>query len=142
MTPRIKDTILNNKTHHSIYFDTLTYEAFNYYHEIFYLNKKKIVPSNIEDLLTAKALAYWAMIDGVLDRSGFILYTNNLTLDEVKLLIKVLKKKFDLNCSIHNRKNSGKVKKSYLIYIKADSWLKFKQLVEPHFFSSAPTFVI
>nr|QCW06889.1 hypothetical protein [Drechslerella brochopaga] len=59
MSPRIKDAVLNEKTHQSIYFDTLTYEAFNYYHELFYKNKTKIVPRNIQELLTAKGLATW-----------------------------------------------------------------------------------
>jgi len=41
MSPRIKDVELKGKTHQSIYFDTLTYAAFNYYHELFYKDKKK-----------------------------------------------------------------------------------------------------
>ena len=36
MSPRIKDAAVNGKTHQFIYFDTLTYEALNYYHELFY----------------------------------------------------------------------------------------------------------
>lgn len=56
---------------------------------------------------------------GQADRSGFIYFTNSFTLAEVQLLVKVLKNKFDLNCSIHSRKD--KVNTPYLIYIKADS---------------------
>lgn len=58
MSPRIKDTPLNGKTHQSILFDTLTYPAFNYYHELFYKDGKKFVPLNIQELLTARSLAY------------------------------------------------------------------------------------
>jgi hypothetical protein len=47
MTPKIKDAKLKDKTHQSIFFDTLTYEAFNYYYDLFYKNKKKVVPYNI-----------------------------------------------------------------------------------------------
>lgn len=75
MSPRIKDAAVNGKTHQCIYFNTLTYEAFNYYHELFYKDKKKMVPLNIKELLTAKGLAYWVMDDGHPDRSGFILNT-------------------------------------------------------------------
>ena len=57
MTPRIKDAPLKGKMHQSIYFDTLTYEAFNYYYDLFYKNNIKIVPKNIGEL-TAKGLAY------------------------------------------------------------------------------------
>lgn len=130
MSPRIKDVELKGKTHQSIYFDTLTYAAFNYYHELFYKDKKKILPFNIQGLLTPRGLAYWAMDDDTADRSGFILNTNSFTLQEVQLLAKALKNKFDLNCSIHTRNHQ--VIRPHLLYIRADSWEKFKSLVEPH----------
>ena len=129
-TPQIKDARLKDKTHQSIFFDTLTYEAFNYYYDLFYKNKKKVIPSNIEELLTARSLAYWAMDDGSPDRSGFVFNTNSFTLSEVELLVKVLKNKFNLNCSIHTRKDMAIT--PYLLYIKADSWNKFITLIEPY----------
>jgi predicted 3-demethylubiquinone-9 3-methyltransferase (glyoxalase superfamily) len=58
MTPRIKDAPLKGKIHQWLYFDTLTYQAFNYYYDLFYKNNIKIVPKNIGELLTAKSLAY------------------------------------------------------------------------------------
>jgi len=130
MTPKIKDAKVKNKVHQSIFFDTLTYEVFNYYYDLFYKDGKKIVPHNIKDLLTARSLAYWAMDDGTVTRSGFVLYTNSFTKKEVELLIEVLKIKFDLNCTIQS--NNVLVNKPYFIYIKNDSWLKFKNLVEPY----------
>lgn len=58
MTPVIYEAKLKNKVYKSIVFDTFTYPAFNYYHDLFYRDKKKIVPSNIEELLTARSLAF------------------------------------------------------------------------------------
>jgi len=130
MAPKIKDAVLKGKTHQSIYFDTLTYEAFNIFHELFYKDKKKLVPSNIQELLTARSIAYWAMDDGNPDRSGFIFNTHSFSLEEVELLVKALKFKFDLNCSIHTRTNNSH--KSHLIYVKAESWEHFKSLIEPY----------
>jgi len=69
------------------------------------------------------------MDDGGADRYGFILYSNAFTKNEVNLLINVLKENFDLNCSIHTR--NDKRNKPYMIYIKADSCIKFNILVEP-----------
>lgn len=54
------------KNHHKVYdkiytswnFQTLSMPCFNYYYNIFYPNKKKIIPSNIGELLTGQALAY------------------------------------------------------------------------------------
>ena len=108
----------------------MTFEAFNYYHDLFYCNNKKVVPDNIEELLTARSLAYWAMDDGHAERSGFIFNTNCFTLKEVQLLIKALKNKFDLNCSIQTCKDL--VNQPNLIYVKSDSWIKFKSLIEPY----------
>lgn len=130
MTPRIRDTRLLGKMHESIYFDTLSYSAFNKFHDMFYKEKVKIVPSNIEELLTARGLAYWAMDDGTADRSGFVLHTNSFTKEDVELLVRTLKDKFYLDCSIHTRKD--KMRKPYMIYIKARSWVRFKSLIEPY----------
>lgn len=58
MSPRVYGQDLDGKSHHSIVFDTLTYAAFNYFHSLFYKDGKKIVPSNIGELLTAQSLAY------------------------------------------------------------------------------------
>jgi hypothetical protein len=119
MLPRLYKQELKGKVYESIVFDTLTYSVFNYYHDLFYKNNVKIIPLNIGELLTARGLAYWAMDDGSPDRSGFILYTNSFTKVEVNLLIDVLKQKFDLNCSIHTRRDKKKV--PYIIYIKSNS---------------------
>lgn len=70
------------------------------------------------------------MDDGTPDRSGFYLYTNSFTQEEVQLLASALKNKFDLNCLIHTR--NDKVNKPHILYIKADSWEKFKSLIEPY----------
>ena len=59
------------------------------------------------------------MDDGHAERSGFIFNTNCFTLKEVQLLIKALKNKFDLNCSIQTRKDL--VNQPNLIYVKSDS---------------------
>jgi len=48
-----------NKTYGSLYFSTLTLPCFNYYRNLFYnLENKKIVPNNIQQLLTPRSLAY------------------------------------------------------------------------------------
>lgn len=40
----------------SIYFKTCSFNCFKYYHDLFYFNKMKIVPKNIQNLLTARGL--------------------------------------------------------------------------------------
>ena len=41
----------------SLYFRTLAMPCLNYYHELFYPDKKKIIPRNLEEFLTARGLA-------------------------------------------------------------------------------------
>lgn len=115
-----------NKVYTSIHFYTYSLPCFNYYHELFYVDKVKRIPLNIGELLTPLALAYWAMDDGVAHR--FSLCTDSFTFSEVELLIKVLKNNFDLSCFIHKRENN-----QFRIYIKKDSMNKFRSLVTPHF---------
>ena len=47
-----------NKIYSSMQFKTLSLPCLNHYYDLFYKEGKKIVPSNIGDLLTARALAY------------------------------------------------------------------------------------
>lgn len=120
-----------NKVYTSIDFHTYSLPCFNYYYDLFYVNGVKIIPLNISELLTPAGLAYWAMDDGTKHSNGFDLSTHSFSLTEVKLLIKVLKENFDLNCTYHK-----KAKEQYSIYIKTDSMNKFRALVTPYFHES------
>ena len=46
------------KTYNSLQFKTLRFPCFNYFHDQFYINGGKIVPSIIYDLLTPIGLAF------------------------------------------------------------------------------------
>jgi len=120
-----------DKIYSQVYFNTYALPCFNYYHDLFYVEKVKRIPLNIGELLTPKGLAYWSMDDGNLCRNNFILCTDSYTLSEVELLIKVLKDNFDLNCTYHKKGKDG-----YRIYIKSDSMEKFRSLVTPYFHES------
>lgn len=138
--PRIRfDTTIKGKKYYAISFDTLAYPAFNVFHSMFYkrtvnvssgkIDTTKIVPSNIAELLTPRGLAYWFIDDGGAEGSGYKLYTNCFTENEVILLKDALFKKFGINCSIHTRIVK---KQAYILYIKADSRDKFQKLVYPY----------
>lgn len=75
----------------SMYFRTLSMPCLNYYHEIFYNNKVKVVPRNLGKLLTARGLPHFIMDDG--GRSVYnqtILHTRAYSLDDVKFIQSVL----------------------------------------------------
>lgn len=48
----------NNKIYTAMSFTTMQLPCFNVFKEIFYLSNKKVVPNNIHDLLTFRALAF------------------------------------------------------------------------------------
>jgi LAGLIDADG DNA endonuclease family len=74
---------------------------------MWYLNGKKVVPGNIIELLTPVGLAHWIMGDGSSQNTGLHLSVYAFTTVEVKLLMNVLKEKFDLKCSIHKLSSIG-----------------------------------
>lgn len=72
-----------NKEYKSIRFRTLTLPCFYTYWDLFYkfdgTKYKKIIPENLEYILTVKGLAYWFMDDGINAKDGFYISTESLT---------------------------------------------------------------
>jgi len=121
----------NTKVNTSISFHTYSLPCFNYYYDLFYVDRVKRIPLNIGEVLTPIGLAYWSMDDGYKNGNGFMFCTDSYTLSEVEILIKVLKDNFELNCSYHSKGINN-----YRIYIKTDSMDRFRLLVTPHFHKS------
>jgi hypothetical protein len=105
-----------NKTYSSISFATLTLPCFTYYRKLFYnSNNKKIVPLNINQLLTPIGLSYWIMDDGSLQNKGLHLSVYAFSYENVLLLKSTLENLFLpealIKCTIHTHK------KGYRLYI-------------------------
>lgn len=110
----------------NIAFSTVSHAALRFYAQQFYQDGKKIVPKMIGKLLTPRGLAYWYMDDGSMKSNqskGVILNTQGFSRQEVKMLIDLLKEKFDLEAS------ERKQKEGYQIYISGKSYEKFVALV-------------
>lgn len=91
------------KIYKSIYIRTLRFPCLNKYYDLFYgstsnlfqdqrPDKKKIVPSNIQDLLTPAGLAHLIMGDGFLHPSGGVVMicSESFSKEEQELLITAL----------------------------------------------------
>jgi len=78
--------------------------------------------------LTPLALAIWIIDDGGWAKPGVRISTNSFKLEEVQFLANLLKKLFDLNCTVQNINTSGQ----YSIYIKGESILKLRKLILPY----------
>lgn len=95
---------------------------------------KKVLPINIEKLLTPVGLAHWIMGDGYYNKSGsnVIICTDNFTENEVLKLIEVLDNNFGLK-STKKKRISSKGNLMWRIYISKLSMKKLKELVIPYF---------
>ncbi len=119
-----------NKTYSSIKFQTLSLPCFNKYRELFYNSEGvKIIPSDLENLLTHVSLAYWIMDDGYGSGKGFYICTESYSFIEHKLLVKIMKKKFNLDCGIHKITNGNR------LYFYGSSKEKLKVLTMPYLLS-------
>jgi len=100
------------KVHSFKRFQTYSLPCFNELYEIFYPLGVKIVPLEIALLLTALSLAYWICDDGSWHKRGgsIILSTDGFTLEEVKLLVSVLNKKWNLNCTINKHGDGFRIR--------------------------------
>jgi len=56
--PRLDTTTIKGKKHCTIVFATRVLPCFTYWHNLFYVDKKKIIPLDLYNLLDYEALAY------------------------------------------------------------------------------------
>jgi len=101
----------------NIHFNTYSLPCFNSLYKSFYLEGKKVIPANIGELLPPLGLAYLIADAGSFNKTYrvVIINTQNLSLDEVNLLIKVLSDKFHLKATINKNRDN------YVIRISAES---------------------
>jgi len=82
-----------NKNYSSIKFWSFSLPCFNKFRTMFYnLKSIKILPLEIETLLTARGLAYWIMDDGYKSANGFYICTESFSLSEKWKVKKNIKK--------------------------------------------------
>jgi len=117
---RLQQRLATSETKSTWYFSTISHSDFEEFYKLFYPCGKKILPTNIEDYLTPRSLAYWFMDDGTYNKSYYSFATANFSAEEHDILLNVLQVKFDLCCSVY-----GRVHKDLQIKAKNDSNKKF-----------------
>lgn len=124
MSARIFYQKVNNKEYGFCEFVTLTHPEFTKFHRTFYLNNKKVVPDNINELLVNPlSVTVWFMDDGAAEYAGLSLQTHSFELNEVEKLRDCLQKNFSIKAKI--RLNKGR----YVIYIPKVYLNRFIDLV-------------
>jgi LAGLIDADG DNA endonuclease family len=125
--PRLDYTTVNGKRFTLIIFVTRVYPCFTEWHNMFYVNGKKIIPLELYNMLDYEALAYWIIGDGTKSGNGMVLQTQSFTIKDWVFIISVLMHKFDLNCSLYMQRNQP------TIYINSKSMKKIKHKLIPYF---------
>ena len=105
--------------------------CFTELYSIFYVNKVKVIPDNIYNLLTPVALAHLIMGDGSARPHGLTICTNNYSLKDVVRLMNVLMIRYRLECTLHLHKQNNK--NGYEIYIRQHSMPILRTIVTPYF---------
>lgn len=122
-------TTVHKKEHLSLAFTTRTLPCITELYDLFYKDNKKIIPTNLFDLLTWEALAHWIMCDGTYN-SGVRIQTESFTIKEVVFIMNILMIKFNLECNLHTQRGYP------IIYIKSKSIKRNLQNILPHIHSS------
>lgn len=94
---------------------------------LFYINKVKVIPKNIYNLLDPIAFAHLIMGDGGFKSKGIFLCTDSYSIQDVVRLMNVLIIRYDLMCTLHK---SGE--NNFRIYISRKSVTKVIDIVKPH----------
>lgn len=115
-----------NQQYESLHFATMALPCFNIYKDKFYPNGKKLVPEDIDVMLTKIGLAHWIMDDGSKQGKGLHLNVYAFSPECVEKLINVLTTKFGLKCSIHLKENKPR------IYVHKESMELLTSMVKPY----------
>lgn len=110
-----------------------THLCLNKYYDLFYDSLKvKHLYSSIVQRLTPLSLAVWFMDDGSKTSSGgYYLCTNCFKIEEQKVAISILEKKFNLQITLHKT-----IKDAYIMYISAKSAKQFEFIISPYIIPS------
>ena len=111
----------------SIKFWKQSLPCFNQFRELFYDELgTKYIPSNLDELITPRSLAYWAMDDGYKSGKGFYFCTESYTLEDNIKLSQILKNRFNLECGIHKHTNGHR------LYVFSSSKDILLELIKPY----------
>lgn len=127
--PFLGKSQLRGKSHISISFQTRMLKSLNFIYNLYHTkdSNDKIIRPELVHYLDIVALAHWIMGDGAKRNKGIILCTDSYSIQDIVLLMNILKINFNLNTKIHidNGKNR--------IYINRKEFEKVRLMVRPYF---------
>lgn len=125
--PTLKKNNSHGQISEALYFRTRGLPCLSELRSIFYINKKKVIPEDIYNLLTPVALAHLVMGDGSVQRHGLIICTDSYELIDIVRLMNVLIIKYNIDCKLRYHTPSQP-----RIYISERSMPIVRNLVKPY----------
>lgn len=114
----------------SLRFLSISHHEFSKWYHIFYKDRKKIIPLNINEILKSPlALAVWVMDDGNKNHNAVFLNTQQFTIEEQQLLVNCLKNNFGIEARINKHSMYGE-KQLYRIRLTTPSTKMLYLLVQ------------
>lgn len=112
-----------------LYSETLQHSGLKKFESMFYdENRVKCIPDNLDVYMTPYSLAVWFLDDGTLNSgTNHRIHTNGFTYKDQLELKHLLKRCFNLNCKIMQRKD-----KRYILSFKRDDTVKLSNIIEPY----------
>ena len=127
-----------DKRGNSIMYQTksICHPELNKYAKMFYdSSRRKIIPKDIESLLTPLGLAIWIMDDGNLnEKVNLRICSMGFNYSEHHILQKALKNKFGIDCIIREYKYKSKL--YYMLWFDKVNTIKFSNLIKNHIVES------
>lgn len=116
---------LSDRSYPCVQFVTRTSPIFSIWRERFYRESRKIVPTDIKELLAPPAVAAWFMDDGTADRAGVPFQTHSFTREEVERLAASLTSRYGLKTSLNRNKGA------WIVYVHGSSVLDLATVIRP-----------
>ena len=128
---RYKDVLdpRTEKKYSHVMFNTRTSSRFSELHEIFYRDRRKLIPKNIVEIFNSPiALATWYLDDGAkrTDCNALRIHTNSYPRANQELLVEMLQFNYQIKSRIHKVKNE-----EYVLYIPSGQALRFCEMIYP-----------
>ena len=136
----LKALVLTKPQHYektnSVWFRTISHPELTQLQKVFYRDKKKIIPENIEQFLSNPlTIAVWFMDDGNVrktagDVKGYDLNTQSFTLSENQILQQALQNVWNIRATLN------KNHKYYRLHLGVREIYKFANLIRKHILPS------
>lgn len=121
---------VRNKDHYSWYFHTKSSEELGLLHKCFYEHGVKIIPPDIFEVITPRAMAVWFMDDGSNTNESFTLNTHCFSNEEQWRVVNFLKNQNGIAATIIKDRTKNKIR------IGRYEFEKFTKIVKPYIIPS------